>query len=115
MKRNAFSAGLLALLLAVAFCSLTPRLHAQSQSPYASSQQPRGQEQPEQQKGETFVGQIVKAKNGQYALLTDKDSGKGFYLDNQQKAGQFFGQNVKVTGTLDVATNTIHVADIQPA
>ncbi len=115
MRRNVFSAGLLALFLAVAFCPFTPTLRAQSQSQDPNAQQPQGQEQPEQQKSETFVGQIVKAKNGQYALLTDKEAGKGFYLDNQQKAGQFAGQNVKVTGTLDVATNTIHVTDIQPA
>jgi hypothetical protein len=36
-------------------------------------------------------------------------------LDDQEKAKQFDGQNVKVTGTLDVATFTIHVSDIQPA
>ncbi len=115
MKRNAFSAGLLALLLAAAFCSLTPRLRAQSPSPNPNAQQPPSQEQPEQQKNATFVGQIVKAGNGQYALLTDKENGKGYYLDNQQKAEKFLGQNVKVTGTLDVANNTIHVTDIQPA
>ena len=74
-------------------------------------------EKPEQpkQKVQTFTGQVVKAKNGRYALLTDKTEGKGFYLDDQNKAKQFDGQNVKVTGELDVATNTIHVSDIEPA
>jgi len=40
---------------------------------------------------------------------------QGYYLDDQERAKQYDGQNVKVTGTLDVATSTIHVTDIQPA
>ena len=115
MTRNAPLAGLLALVLAVAFCQFTPRLHAQNQTQDPSPSQQQGQQQPDEQKGETFVGQVVKAKNGQYALLTDKQAGKGYYLDDQEKAKQYEGQNVKVTGTLDVASSTIHVADIQPA
>ena len=120
MRRNTPLAGFLALVLAVAFCQFTPGLHAQNQaqdpsSPQQQGQQQPGQQQPDEQKGETFVGQVVKAKNGQYALLTDKQTGKGYYLDDQERAKQYDGQNVKVTGTLDVATSTIHVTDIQPA
>jgi hypothetical protein len=97
--------------VALVCAPLTTPLNAQSQA-----QQPHTQQQgTEQQKTQTFVGQVVKAKNGQYALLTDKQTGKGFYLDDQDKAKQFEGQNVKVTGTLEVASNTIHVSDIQPA
>jgi hypothetical protein len=66
------------------------------------------------QKPKTFVGKIVKARNGQYALLTDEQAGKGVYLDDQEKAKAFEGKNVKVTGVLDVATNIVHVTDIQP-
>jgi len=62
-----------------------------------------------------FVGEVVKARNGQYALLTDKQKGTGFYLDDQDKAKQFENKDVKVEGTLDVATNTIHVSNIMPA
>jgi hypothetical protein len=115
MRRNAPSEGLLALVLAVAFCQFTPGLHAQNQTGDANSLQQQGQQQPDKQTGQTFVGQVVKAKNGQYALLTDKQAGKGFYLDDQERAKQYDGKNVKVTGTLDVASSTIHVADIQPA
>ena len=115
MKRNTLSAGLPALVLAVAFSQFTLGLHAQSQSQDPSSPQQQGRQQPDEQKGKTFVGQVVKAKNGQYALLTDKQAGKGFYLDDQERAKQYEGQNVKVTGTLDVASSTIHVTDIQPA
>ncbi len=114
MKRNTLSAGLLALAFAAAFCQFNPSLHAQSQSQDPSAQQEPDQQQPDQ-KAATFIGQIVKAKNGQYALLTNKEAGKGYYLDDQEKAQQFDGRNVKVIGTLDVATSTIHVTDIQPA
>jgi hypothetical protein len=54
-------------------------------------------------------------KNGQYALLLDEQDGKGVYLDDQEKVKAFEGKNVKVTGTLDMAKNVIHVTDIQAA
>lgn len=118
MTMNRLWKGLLALVFAVAFCQFTPTLRAQDQSqdpaaqPRQEQQQPQQQE-PSQQKARTFLGQIVKAQNGQYALLVDKQAGKGFYLDNQERAKKFEGQNVKVLGTLDIATNTIHVTDIE--
>lgn len=114
MKRNSLQDGLMALAFAVVFAQFTPALRAQSQKTHPSAQQQADQQQPDPQQAQTFLGQVVKAKNGQYALLVDKDAGKGYYLDDQQKAGQYNGQNVKVTGTLDVASSTIHIADIQP-
>ncbi len=38
-----------------------------------------------------------------------------YELDDQQKPAELAGQNVKVTGTYDKATNTIHVTSIQSA
>ncbi|MGH9440066.1 MAG: DUF5818 domain-containing protein [Terriglobia bacterium] len=38
-----------------------------------------------------------------------------YKLDDQAKAKQFNGQDVKVQGVLDASSNTIKVADIQPA
>jgi hypothetical protein len=101
--------GFLALAFVVGFFQFAPALPAQTQS-----QDPSVQQQ-SQQKIRTFVGEIIKTKSGRYALLVDKQKGMGFYLDNQEKAKQFDGQNVKVTGTLDTASNTLHVTDIQPA
>jgi hypothetical protein len=102
---------------------LLPSLSLNSPLPYARNPKrvrttqalSKGAQQPDQQQAQTFVGQVVKAKNGQYALLVDKYAGKGYYLDDRQKAEQYKGQNVKVTGTLDVANATIRVAEIQPA
>ena len=38
-----------------------------------------------------------------------------FQLDDQQRPRQFAGDKVNVMGSLDRATNTIHVTDIEPA
>ena len=98
----------LGLGILLASGQLTPTLQAQSQSQTPSTQQ-------DQQKSQTFVGKIVKTKDGRFALLTDEQTGKGAYLDDQQKAAQFEGKNVKVTGTLEVARALIHVSNIEPA
>src|SRR5581483_11439 len=86
-----------ALVLVLALCSapLTPVLLGQSQS---NAQQ-------DQQKSQTVVGKIVKAANGQYALLTDEQAGKGMFLDNQGKVKKFEGKVARVTGVFDVAKN----------
>ncbi len=105
--RMNFRAAPLALGLALAITPVTPLLFAQQkQAPGA---------QQEQQKVQTFVGKIVRIKNGQLALLTDENSGKGVYLDDQEKAKQYEGKNVKVTGVLEVAKNLVHVTDIEPS
>jgi len=82
--------------------------------------QKRTQSQPpnaqlDQRKSQTFVGKIVKATNGQYALLIDEQSGKGVYLENQEKAKEFEGKNVEVTVVLEAANNLVDVTNIEPA
>ena len=108
MKMNKVWASPLALGIMLAVSQVTPMLQAQSQNQAPSAQQ-------DQQKSQTFVGKIIKAKNGQYALLTDEKAGKGAFLDDQEKAKQFEGKNVKVTGTLEASTAMIHVTKIEPA
>jgi uncharacterized protein YdeI (BOF family) len=58
-----------------------------------------------------FTGTVVKA-GGKYVLKT---SDMNYQLDDQQKAKKFVGQQVKVSGSLDTNTSTIHVSDISPA
>jgi hypothetical protein len=107
-KRKTFWAAPLALSIALGSPQITSLLQGQSQSPPPTPQQ-------DSQKTQTMVGKIVKIKTGQFALLTDEQAGKGVYLDDQEKAKQFEGKNVKVTGTLDVASNMVHVTGIEPA
>jgi hypothetical protein len=53
----------------------------------------------------------VKA-GGKYVLF-DTSTMSIYLLDDQQKPAQFAGKKVKVTGTYDKATETIHVTDIK--
>jgi hypothetical protein len=69
-------------------------------------------------KGETkaFTGKVIQAQTQDgktiYALQ-ESSSQNLFMLDDQEKAKQFEGKDVKVTGTMDSASNTIHVVDIE--
>lgn len=67
--------------------------------------------------GLTDKGACVKAcvkMGGKYVLFNAKS--KTIYeLDDQTKPEEFAGKDVKVTGTLDAATKTIHVVSIKAA
>jgi Protein of unknown function (DUF5818) len=112
------SLGLVALVVGVASIPL----HAQqpsSQDPVAQSQPTPAQSQPSmteqstqpQQPGQLFVGTIAKSKG---SVVLKADAGISYKLDKTDEAMQFVGKTVKVTGTLDSATNTIHVTNIAP-
>ena len=51
---------------------------------------------------------------GKYVLFNAKTK-TVYELDDQAKPADFAGGNVKVTGTLDKATKTIHVTNIEAA
>ena len=59
----------------------------------------------------TFSGTIV--KSGDNFVLSDSANKISYMLDDAQKVSQYEGKKVKVTGTVDVATNTIHVETVQ--
>ncbi len=60
-----------------------------------------------------FTGKIS-TNNGKYVL--DVESPRGPYLlDDQKKAKQYEGKHVRVIGVLEVASNTIHVRNIEEA
>jgi len=80
-----------------------------AQQPSAPSQDSSSSMQTSQ--GSSFTGTVVKA-GGKYVLKT---SDMNYQLDDQKKAKQFVGQQVKVSGTLDSSTSTIHISDISPA
>jgi hypothetical protein len=54
-------------------------------------------------------------KMGSKYVLYDAAKKTVYQLDDQQKPEQFAGQKVKVTGTLDKATQTVHVTSIEAA
>jgi len=77
-----------------------------SDTPKAHSYQT--QERPEVK---TFTGTIL--KSGESFVLSDSITKSRYMLDDQNKASRFEGKHVKVTGTIDVASNLIHVETIQ--
>lgn len=56
-------------------------------------------------------------ESGGKFILADRDNGIVYNLDKagQEKARQFAGQKVKVTGTVNAKTKTIKVASIEAA
>jgi len=68
------------------------------------------QQDPQQQ---TVTGKIAKRDNGQYFLVDS--AGTLYQLDDQSSAQRFYGKSVKVSGTVDTNTNSIHVTEIKAA
>jgi Protein of unknown function (DUF5818) len=62
-------------------------------------------------KTKTFTGTIV--KRGDNFVLNDAVNKTAYMLDDAEQASQFEGKKVKVTGTVDVASNTLHVETIK--
>lgn len=58
-----------------------------------------------------FQGTVERV--GARYVLMDKASGARYQLDKQDKAREFVGKDVKITGTLDPSTNTIEVSEIE--
>jgi hypothetical protein len=129
MKNRKIGSWIFTLVLAAGLVSFSQAFGAQSQrqnpnqqqQPNAQQQQPGAQEQqpnaqqPAQSQPQTYTGKIVKTKTGKYALLTDPQHGKGFFLDNQNEAQKFDQKDVKITATLDPNTMVLHVIDIKLA
>ena len=105
----------LASVMVVSLIGFTPLLRGRpglAQDQGSQHAQPPQQAPQQQQGAQTFKGTITKA--GEKMVL--KESAQVSYdLDDQEKAKSFEGKDVKVVGTLDASTNTIHVSDIQPA
>jgi hypothetical protein len=124
MKTGRHPAEAVALILATALFAFTPSLPAQnSQDSTPPAQQQPGQQapdqqQPDQQESKTFQGKIMKLQDGKYALVTGQTAQgqvSGHFLDDQDNAKKYEGKQVKVTGTLETASNTIHVTKIEEA
>ena len=134
MKTNHYLRGTLATSLVATLCAFPLGLSAQSgqEAQPPAQQQPNqqtpDQQQPnqaqpsepqqDQQQSKTFEGKILKLQNGKFALVTGQTpQGQmaGHFLDDQDTASKYEGKQVKVTGTLEEASNTIHVAKIEAA
>ena len=83
---------------------------------FVVAQQDAPQPQSDPQKAsdvKVFTGKVMQA-NGQYVLM-DSTTQTTYALDDQEKAKQFEGKAVKVTGTFEASGNLIHISNIEPA
>lgn len=105
---------LLVLLVAlgvIAWAVPAANLHAVSHSAVLSAQENEPAEPAAQEtEAQTFTGQIMN-HDGKYAL--HGEDGKTYQLNDQEKAKEFDGKNVKVTGSLDEENMTIQVNEIE--
>lgn len=75
---------------------------AQDNAPSAPQQSPG--------KSQTFTGKIVK-QGDKFVLRVS--AGTAYQLDEQGSASEYENKDVKVSGTLDSVSNTIHVTHIE--
>jgi Protein of unknown function (DUF5818) len=104
---------LLVTLGAIAWAVQTTSVKAVSHNAVLTARQDEPAEPSAQEtESKTFMGQIAN-EDGKYTLKGD--DGKTYQLDDQDKAKDFDGKKVKVTGTLDEESMTIHVGEIEEA
>jgi uncharacterized protein YdeI (BOF family) len=122
-----FSLATALTLLTIAF---TPSVYAQQSdqdpAPATPQRQAAAQQQQESQneaqmphsgdattqEAKTFTGSIAK-ENGEL-VLKDPVTKVSYKLDDPAKAKQYVGKHVKVTGKLDMNSNTIEIESIKP-
>ena len=109
--KNEFSFKSCALGIALATMTLSAFAQQTPSKPVQADPQPQ-QATGTSTAAQTFLGDINTTPNG--FVLKDA-SGVSYQLDDQKTAKTFTGKSVKVTGTLDAATNTIKVASITSA
>ena len=97
----------------MALSAQTSQQATNGNSGYSATPQQAGQQQNDMQTQEAkpFNGTIVKEKGK--LVLKDTAAKISYQLDDQDKAKQFEGKQVKVTGKLDMNTNLIHVDSIE--
>ena len=84
-----------------------------TQDPAAQTQnaQPQTNSDAQSQDAKPFSGTIAKEKGK--LVLKDTTTNVSYQLDDQDKAKQFEGKQVKVTGKLDASSKVIHVENIE--
>jgi flagellar basal body-associated protein FliL len=116
---NKLRFALLMSMLAVALLVVQPAVVALQEpatsNPSSASQQNDPEANPPssmQSDQQTFTGKI--AKSGGKYVLKDSTHKMTYSLDDQEKAKDFEGKSVKITGMLDTQTNIIRIAVIEP-
>lgn len=106
---------LLSIVALVGLSGLGASLSAQQSpstpgQPDAMPQQQQADATNPQQSARSFEGKI--AKLGDQLVLKENSTQAAYQLDDQRKARQFEGRDVRVMATVDANSNTLHVVDI---
>lgn len=124
MKKLTLTGYLAASALLCGVTAVTPLVAQDTtqQSPSATQQSPAAaptaQADPQaqgqmQQATKVFTGKIT--KDGDRLVLKDASTNMTYQLDDQAKAKKYEGKDVKVNGSFDANSNTIHVDSIEAA
>ena len=108
MKGKKIRSWVLTLAAIACLMPLAPAFGAPSNN--AAARQEQGQPSVR-----TYYGQVVKLKNGKYALMINVQTHKGYFLDKQKAARKYAQKNVLVTGTIDPKSSILHVKTIKAA
>ncbi len=108
MRKNTLSVVALALIFSAA-----PLVAKPNALPVSGSLSRIQSQSEDREQVQTFTGRI--AKSGDKFVLQDDGSQAAYELDDQQRASQYEGKKVKVTGTLDQTKSMIHVRSIEAA
>lgn len=99
-----------------------PQEHQSPATPpdQAPAAAPEQQQQPNETQSNDMNSQDAKSFTGKVAkeegkiVLKDPVTKMSYQLDDQEKAASYVGKQVKVTGKLDMNSNTIQVESIEP-
>jgi Protein of unknown function (DUF5818) len=86
-----------------------PQPLAQQSEPSASRTNQNSAQQPPA--AQTITGMIVKDAGRYFVKVSSNTS---YELDDQERARQYEGKQVKIAGTLDANGSSLHVMSIQP-
>jgi negative regulator of sigma E activity len=115
MKKLSLTSFLAASALLCGVTAVTPLVaqNAKEQNPAQPTAQADPQAGQMQQATKVFTGKIT--KDGDRLVLKDTATNMTYQLDDQSKAKKYEGKEVKVTGSFDANSNTIHVESIEAA
>jgi hypothetical protein len=104
---------ILTAIATLGLASFALNLSAQQTSSPQSQTGTAQQQVDTQSQAQNFEGKIT--KSGDKLVLQDASSQTAYQLDDQDKAKQYVGQNVKVVASVDTSSNTLHIMNITPS
>ena len=92
--------------------SVSPRPQASDKPSLSPDDRTSSTEDPQTLDAHSFTGRVTEL--GGEVILNDPVAKVKYHFDDQAKARQYLGKQVRVTGKLDLNSNTIHINEIAP-